>query len=369
MKPAMPKRTFGYVKVPLKRVHLELTNVCEFNCVFCPKSRMTRPPGFMETGLAKDAISVLGAEGICEKVTLHVMGEPTLHRDFFNILSHARKERVPIGLTTNGRSLGGAVGQGLLSYPLQQIDVSLQTPDPSSFILRKARSLSFESYLSGILNFFFAYKKKYPQTIFKFRFLNTRFLKKQMEKSTGPLKVISSSLELKRIFNQWADRIHEGLKTDPIQKAAVAEKIHSLVSYKWNVLEVHPRVFLETYVLEDWGHAFDSQPVRDAWAGYCFGMRDHFGILYNGDVTLCCIDYDGKTAIGNLKRASLREILSSGVIGEIMEGFDRFRLVHPYCRQCLGSTGIASWLVKPVASIVALKILKPFFYKKTNIGP
>jgi len=261
------------------------------------------------------------------------------------------------------------VGQGLLSYPLQQIDVSLQTPDPSSFILRKARSLSFESYLSGILNFFFAYKKKYPQTIFKFRFLNTRFLKKQMEKSTGPLKVISSSLELKRIFNQWADRIHEGLKTDPIQKAAVAEKIHSLVSYKWNVLEVHPRVFLETYVLEDWGHAFDSQPVRDAWAGYCFGMRDHFGILYNGDVTLCCIDYDGKTAIGNLKRASLREILSSGVIGEIMEGFDRFRLVHPYCRQCLGSTGIASWLVKPVASIVALKILKPFFYKKTNIGP
>jgi len=65
----------------------------------------------------------------------------------------------------------------------------------------------------------------------------------------------------------------------------------------------------------------------------------------------------------------LREILSSGVIGEIMEGFDRFRLVHPYCRQCLGSTGIASWLVKPVASIVALKILKPFFYKKTNIGP
>jgi len=367
MKPDKAMRTFGHIKIPLKRVHLELTNVCEFNCVFCPKSRMTRPPGFMDTALAMEAISTLGENGICEKVTLHVMGEPTLHKDFFKILSHARKTGVPIGLTTNGRGLGGAVGKALLSFPLHQIDVSLQTPDPSSFVLRKARSLTFEAYLSGVLNFFFAYKRRHPGTIFKFRFLNTRFSKKPMEKAIGPVKVISSSRELRCIFRLWADRVHAGLNTDPAQRAAVAEKIDALVSYKWHVLEVHPRVFFETYVLEDWGHAFDSRPVRDAWAGYCFGMRDHFGILYNGDVTLCCIDYDGKTAIGNLKKASLHEILSSGTLGRIMAGFDRYRLVHPYCRQCLGSAGMVSWLVKPVASIAALKILKPFFYKKTGI--
>ncbi len=367
MKKKPTTRTFGHVRVPLKRVHLELTNVCEFNCVFCPKSRMTRPPGFMETRLAKETLSTLGAEGICDKVTLHVMGEPTLHKDFFEILAHARNRKVPIGLTTNGRSLGGPVGRRLLSYPLHQIDVSLQTPDPASFSLRKARSLSFEAYLSGILDFFFAYKKRYPETIFKFRFLNTRFSKKEMEKAAGPLKVISSTRQLRRLFHLWANRVHTGLNTDPVQKAAVDKKIDTLVTYKWNVLEVHPRVYFETYVLEDWGHAFDSRPVREAWAGYCFGMRDHFAVLYNGDVTLCCIDYDGQTAIGNLKEASLEQILSSDALGEILAGFDRFRLVHPYCKKCLGSTGRVSWLVKPLASIAALKLLRPFFYAKKRI--
>lgn len=186
MKRPTPKRIFGCLKIPLKRVHLELTNVCEFNCRFCPKSRMKRPPGFMETTLAKETLSILGAEGICEKVTLHAMGEPTLHRDFLEILSHAQKVNVPIGLTTNGKGLGGAVGKALLSHPLHQIDVSLQTPDPVSFALRNAPFRSFERYISGILDFFFAYQARHPQTIFKFRFLNTRFSKEEMEKAAVP---------------------------------------------------------------------------------------------------------------------------------------------------------------------------------------
>jgi len=145
------------------------------------------------------------------------------------------------------------------------------------------------------------------------------------------------------------------------------DKIQALASYKWNVVEVHPNVYFETYVLEDWGHAFDARPVREAWAGYCFGMRDHFGILYNGDVTLCCIDYDGNTAMGNLKAASLKQILSSEALRDITEGFEHVRPVRPYCKKCLGSAGFASWLFKPVASVAALKLLKPFFYAKSDI--
>jgi hypothetical protein len=63
------------------------------------------------------------------------------------------------------------------------------------------------------------------------------------------------------------------------------------------VVEIYPRVFFETYMLSNWMDAREKSSVRDAWAGYCFGMRDHFAILYNGDVVLCCIDlqrqYDG----------------------------------------------------------------------------
>ncbi|MCL5063115.1 MAG: SPASM domain-containing protein, partial [Nitrospirae bacterium] len=114
-------------------------------------------------------------------------------------------------------------------------------------------------------------------------------------------------------------------------------------------------------------HAFDDEKIHDAWAGYCFGMRDHFSILHNGDVTLCCVDFDGRTKIGNLKEASLREILSSEELRRIIEGFKKFKVVHPYCKRCLGSKSRASWLLKPVVSVLALKTLKPFFYSKTKL--
>lgn len=151
------------------------------------------------------------------------------------------------------------------------------------------------------------------------------------------------------------------------EKGRAFGRIGSLVSYKWNVVEVHPKVIFETYLLDDWGHAFEDERIRDAWAGYCFGMRDHFGIVYNGDVTLCCMDFGGRTAVGSLHVSSPRDILSSEDLGEIIRGFRRFKLLHPHCRRCLGSTGLLSWWLKPVASVLALKSLKPFFYTHTRL--
>lgn len=361
------KQRFGRIEIPLQRVHIELTNVCDFNCVFCPKSEMKRNYGYMDTSLAKRIVTELKENKICEKITFHVMGEPTLHPDFFDILSYAQNTGIKIGLTTNGGGLGGEAGKKLLNYDLYQVDISLQTPDDKSFVLRKARALTFDAYLNGILDFFSSYKTRHEDTIFKFRFLNTRFRKRDMEKRTGPIHVISSTGELRNTFGYWAGRIYDILGVEQGKRETAMRRIDKLVSYKWNVVEIYPNIFFETYVLEDWGHAFDNEKIHDAWAGYCFGMRDHFSILHNGDVTLCCVDFDGRTKIGNLREASLREILSSEDLGRIIEGFKKFKVVHPYCKRCLGSKSRASWFLKPVVSVLALKTLKPFFYSKTKL--
>lgn len=361
------RQRFGHVEIPLQRVHIELTNVCDFNCVFCPKSEMKRKYGYMDTGLARHIISELYENNICEKITFHVMGEPTLHPDFFDILSYACNTGIKIGLTTNGGGLGGEAGKKLLNYDLYQVDISLQTPDEKSFALRKSRALTYDVYLNGIVDFFSSYHSRHKDTIFKFRFLNTRFRKRDMEKRTGPVQVISSTWELRNTFGYWAGRIYEMLGVDKGKRDAALKKINKLVSYKWNVVEIYPNIFFETYVLEDWGHAFGDEKIHDAWAGYCFGMRDHFSILHNGDVTLCCVDFDGRTKIGNLKKASLREILSSEELRKIIEGFKKFRVVHPYCKRCLGSKSRISWLLKPIVSVLALKTLKPFFYSKARL--
>ena len=120
------------------------------------------------------------------------------------------------------------------------------------------------------------------------------------KKKTGPIRVISSTEALRQTFRQWAGRIYDILEVRQPDRDRALSGIDRLQSYRWNVVEIYPRIFFETYVLGNWGHAFTDAKVRNAWAGYCFGMRDHFSILYNGDVCLCCVDFDGQTAVGNL---------------------------------------------------------------------
>jgi radical SAM protein with 4Fe4S-binding SPASM domain len=197
--------------------------------------------------------------------------------------------------------------------------------------------------------------------------MNTRFPNQELEKNRGPIRLISSSEQLRKMFCHWADRIYEILEVDTEKRKSAFRKINKLTTLKWNVVEIYPNVFFETYVLIGWGNAFDTSKIRDAWGGYCFGMRDHFSILHNGDVILCCIDFDGRTVIGNLNDDSLEKILNSDELGKIMKGFNRFQLVHPYCKQCLGSRSFVSWMIKPVVSVVGLKLLKPLVYTHKRV--
>ncbi len=363
----MEKREIGHIEAPLKRIHIELTNACEFDCVFCPKPMMERAYGFMKPELGKKIISEIAETGLSEKVTFHVMGEPTLHPQLFTLLEHAAREKVKVGLTTNGKNLGGEVGKKLLDYPLGQLDISFQTPDEESFVLREAGKLVFEDYLNGILDFFTEYRKRWPETTIKFRFLNTRFQKKSMEKMTGSIQVMSTSKEMRKVFAKWILELYERVGKSKESADAAIGKLGKVLSYKWNVVEILPNLYFETYILDDWGMAFHEGKVYDAWGGYCFGMRDHFAILQNGDVTLCCIDFKGKTTIGNVTESTLVEILSSDKLGAIMDSFKRYKPLLPYCKRCMGSKSRLSWLVKPLISIFALDKFKPFFYNEISL--
>jgi MoaA/NifB/PqqE/SkfB family radical SAM enzyme len=59
-----------------QRIHVELTNKCNFSCVFCPDARMTRKRGFMDEALACKVLDEISELDLAEKVTFHVMGEP-----------------------------------------------------------------------------------------------------------------------------------------------------------------------------------------------------------------------------------------------------------------------------------------------------
>ncbi|GIS85226.1 MAG: hypothetical protein CM1200mP16_15260 [Nitrospina sp.] len=94
-------------------------------------------------------------------------------------------------------------------------------------------------------------------------------------------------------------------------------------------------------------------------------MSDHFAILCSGDLIYCCVDYDGKTAAGNVFENSITEILNTQPVIEAVEGFQNLKVVHPHCQKCLGGSTWFKSVLNRVGSIVIWKYLKNFFYKQS----
>lgn len=353
-----------YIPKKFKRIHLELTNRCNFSCTFCPDSKLTRERRFMDPDLAVSALDQIADLNLTEKVTFHIMGEPLLHPNFFDILDHAGKIGLPVGLTTNGSLLTEKIISRLVERDLHQIDISLQTPDAESFNLTRGTKIDFRKYREGLLELLARSRSRKRPPIFKIRIMTTKFAGK-MRTELGIPDFLGSSEELRRVTAEWTLAVYGKLNLD-CDSDDILRRLKSIDIFKWNVIEILPDTFIETYVLTDWGNAFEKNIV-EADFGYCFGMRDHFGILCSGDVVLCCVDYDGKTSMGNLNGLSLIDILNGPELRRVMRGFRVGRLNHHHCRKCLGSTNYLSSLLKPAASFLGLKLFKPFVYKQYKL--
>jgi len=327
---------------------------------------MTRKRGAMEEDLARSALQQISDLGMTEKVTFHVMGEPRLHPRFFGILDFAGELRLPVGLTTNGALLTLDTIRALAQKDIHQIDVSLQTPDEESFLATRGTRIDFETYRGRLLDLLAACAERPSPPIFKIRIMTTRFAS-GMKAKLGIPDFVGTSEVLRQTLRVWTGLMLQRLGRDQREQISILKRIDKISIYGWNVIEISPKIFIETYVLTDWGNAFTGEKIIEANYGCCFGMRDHFAILYNGDVTLCCVDYDGRTVVGNLGDASLTDILNSPEVEKIVRGFRRGRLEHPYCRRCLGSSSRLGAWIKPAASILGLKVLKPLFYRKYRL--
>lgn len=320
----------------------------------------------MEVDLAFSALDQIADLDIAEKVTFHVMGEPLLHPDFFAILDHAHQRGLSVGLTTNGALLRPDTIRKLAERDLFQIDISLQTPDAESFQATRGSRVDFNTYREGLLDLLAACSARPEPPIFKIRMMTTRFAGKMKDKLGIP-DFMSSSALLRQTVLEWTDLVYERLGLEPIPRQTLIKRVGKISIHGWNVIEISPKIFIETYILTDWGNAFADNGVVDAHRGYCFGMRDHFAVLYTGDVVLCCIDFDGRTSLGNLKETSLLDILRSERLGDIVKAFHKGELLEPYCRRCLGSNSKLGAWIKPMMSVIGLKILKPFFYRKYRL--
>ena len=126
-----------------KKIYVEITNVCNLKCNFCPMTK--RPPQFM-TEAAFEEI-VMKIKGLTDQIYLHVMGEPLLHPQLQVFLEICHTHGLRVNVTTNGVLIQSAKEILLKAPAVKQVNFSL-----SSFEANNG-SLALEHYIEQITAF------------------------------------------------------------------------------------------------------------------------------------------------------------------------------------------------------------------------
>ena len=275
-----------------KQIYIEITNICNLNCSFCPKTN--RPKRFMtveEFDTITDEISPL-----TNTVCLHLMGEPLLHPNIKEIFEICNKKNLNVYLTTNGTQFKQNLDL-LRTGCAKRISVSLHSFEANN------SSYSLDEYLEGVLSSCKEISNN-SQTYIELRLWNE-----------------AGDKNAKNTLNQ--DIIEKINKTFNTNLTAQNLQHHTSITEKIYIS------FADTF---EWPINTENQEKNSI--KFCYGLRSHFGILCDGTVVACCLDSEGKLALGNIFQNNISDILNSPRAQNIYKGFTDRNTQEEFCKTC-----------------------------------
>lgn len=278
---------------PFERVYVEITNRCNLRCAFCAGT--SRPPRDMDPDFFAAVLDQV--RPLTGQICLHVLGEPLLHPELPRILEHCAAAGLQVNLTTNGTLLPGLESVLLGAKTLRQINFSLQA-------LTRGNDLDRQT-LDAVLAFARRLAQDRPELYVNFRLWT-------LDSLTNPGGGAATTLIL--------DSVARALDIAPPAPPAGRKS-----------LRLRGRLYLHQDTAFAWPGDLTT-PERER--GFCHALSTHCAILADGTVCPCCLDADGRLALGNLRETSLTDILASARATAMRQGFAAGRLVETLCRHC-----------------------------------
>ena len=274
-----------------KQIYVEITNICNLNCSFCPKN--SRPKKFMtveEFDIITDEISPL-----TNTVCLHLMGEPLLHPNINEIFKICNKKNLNVYLTTNGT---------LLKKNLELLKTGCA----------KRISVSLHSFEANN---------------------NLNSLDDYLENALFSCKEISDNSNTYIEFRLWNDGDKNAKNT---LNKNIIEKINKTFNTNLAFQDLHPHTSITDKIYISFADTFEW-PINTENKGensvkFCYGLRSHFGILCDGTVVACCLDSEGKLALGNIFENKICDILNTPRAQNIYKGFTDRNTTEEFCKSC-----------------------------------
>ena len=265
------------------RAYVEITNICNRSCSFCPGTK--REPRRMALSEFSHICEEL--RGVTDYIYFHVMGEPLTHPKLPEFIRHAASHGFKCAVTTNGTLLEKA-GDSLIDAGVYKVSLSVHSFEEDDGDGQLA-------YLKALADFADKASKGGVLTVF-------------------------------RLWNRGCDEGRNDITVDYLKKRFDEE-------WTWGARGARLRDKLHL----EYGDRFawpDMEAEKGDSSVFCYGLRDHFGILSDGRVIPCCLDREGEITLGNIFDTPIREILSSERAEKILKGFDRRYAAEELCRRC-----------------------------------
>ena len=320
-------------------LYLELTNKCNFHCDFCPSDSQKRALGFMDLELAKRTYEEVAKKHLVSDIHLHLMGEPTLHPKLIDILNFGASKNVRTSLITNGSTLVAKVVPRILDALYGTIVASHMTPTEETYHFRGKVGLSWDRYIGNIRLLVREYMKRLVNGENIRSEINLRVMVTKDTKAN--VNIIESSEEALAILTEWVDFTAEvelelGLSPFKRQEAntdtLLQQGPHEFKKYRLQRGIVITFWEAFTFANTRVGNDYDLQTREETV--FCPHPFQDFGVLWNGDVTLCCMDYDAQLKVGNVLDTSIETVLQSKAAQDLRSSMLGHRPLASVCQTC-----------------------------------
>jgi len=270
-----------------KKIYIEITNVCNLKCKFCPET--SRNKGFMSLENFEEVISKI--HRFTKLVTLHVKGEPLIHSNLEGILKILEKYNLKTNITTNGTLIKDKLEIIKNSKAVRQINFSIHSMAQNENLNKQYLTDIFESAenLDGV--------------IISYRLWNMKNIKENSI-NADIIKAIEDYYNIPNLKQQ--------LKENEFIKLKENVFINQDMEFEW------PDI--------------NKEPIIEK--GRCLALKEQIAILVDGTVVPCCLDNNGDIPLGNIFEESMEDILNKTKSITIKNNFENSVITCDLCRTC-----------------------------------
>lgn len=269
-----------------RQIQVEPTSACNLTCYFCPRDESRKKSGLMKMEVFRKIVDEAASYG-GRHYALFKDGESFIHPQFQDMIEYiAEKDPAnTMNVTTNGQLLDERRARGLIDARVDSVTVSIGATTQETYEkVRGHQPLArVEENVRGLVA------------------LKARLGKSKPDVHVQIIATPEAAGEVEAFKARWTGQGVEVL----------------------------------TWDMMNWAGAVKTPPKTLPRRYPCNYLWTFPSINWDGDVSICCVDWDSRGVVGNVERQSLGEIWRSDALRRMREAHMEGRYdAVPICKDC-----------------------------------